>query len=126
MVFIRGICVVALVFAVGACSTWSTSSVKRMPGAPATSRTAPSNIVVTQGGITDREYRVLAEIKARVRKTTIFNADPTREMVNEELRKEASKLGADAVIEVVYGSVNVDPMSWGGLTGRGKAVSYVN
>jgi uncharacterized protein YbjQ (UPF0145 family) len=55
---------------------------------------------------------------------TIFNADPTREMVNQRLRNEAAKLGADAVIQVRYGTVLIGALSLGSLDGRGRAIVF--
>ena len=85
---------------------------------------AASEIIVTEEDITDRAYRVLGDINVTVNKTTIFNADPTREMVNLELREEAHKLNADAVILVRYGSVGIGLVSWGSLDGKGRAIAF--
>ena len=68
---------------------------------------------------------LLGDITATVNKTTIFNADPTQEMVNEKLREKASELGADAVILVRYGNGGMSLMSWGSLEGKGRAVKFV-
>lgn len=67
---------------------------------------------------------MLADIEATVNKTTIFHDDPTPQLVNEKLREEAAKLGADAVILVRYGTVGVSLMSWGSLDGKGRAVVF--
>ena len=45
-------------------------------------------------------------------------------MVDDELRKEAAKIGADAVILVRYGTVGISFMSWGSLDGQGRAVAF--
>ncbi len=123
--------------------TWSTSEVQSKSGSPdsqastadpqgyaapaeAAGRT-PTNaekILVTEGDITDRKYKVVGDLKVTVNKTTIFHADPTRELVAKKLREEAAKLGADAVIIVRYGSVGVSFFSWGSLDGRGRAVAF--
>lgn len=107
------------------CSTWSSSevgNVKQSEAAPV--KTAPQRIVITEGDITDRAYTVLGDISVTVNKTTIFNADPTREMVNAKLREEAANLGADAVIFVRYGTVGISMMSWGSLDGKGRAIKF--
>ena len=88
--------------------------------------TLASKIIVTEDDILDRKYVVLGDIKASVSKTTIFNKDPTNEMVAAELREEAAKLGADAVILVRYGTVGVSMMSWGKLDGNGRAIKFVD
>jgi uncharacterized protein YbjQ (UPF0145 family) len=65
-------------------------------------------------------------VSVTVNKVTIFNADPTRDMVNQRLRNEAAKLGADAVIQVRYGTVGISPLSWGSLDGKGRAIVFEN
>ena len=81
-------------------------------------------IIVTEEDITDKPYRVIGDIDVTVNKTTLFHPDPTRELVNKELREEAYKVGADAVVLVRYGSVGVSMMSWGSLDGKGRAVAF--
>ena len=111
------------------CATWSTSSVdsKSVDTAVSTQvkKTLPSSVVITDKDIPDRKYQSLGDITAAVNKTTIFNADPTQEMVNEKLREKASELGADAVILVRYGNGGMSLMSWGSLEGKGRAVKFV-
>ena len=111
------------------CATWSTSSVDSKSADTAVStqakKTPPSSVVITDKDIPDRKYQSLGDITATVNKTTIFNADPTQEMVNEKLREKASELGADAVILVRYGNGGMSLMSWGSLEGKGRAVIFV-
>ena len=114
-----------LLLALSGCSdTWETSN----SGAPATpvgaAVVAPANVLITEGDVKEA-YTTIKDIKVTVNKTTIFNADPTKTQVNEKLRKEAAKLGADAVILVRYGTVGATPLSWGSLSGSGRAVSRV-
>jgi uncharacterized protein YbjQ (UPF0145 family) len=116
------------------CATWSTSDV--VPAAGAGSATAkqsttvtrpartPDTVLVTEKDITDRPYESLGDITVTVNKTTIFNADPTPELVNQKLREKAAALGADAVIEVRYGTPGISFMSWGSMDGKGRAVAY--
>ena len=112
------------------CATWSHSNVQPASTAPATQPSAsakivdPAKILVTKEDISDKPYTVLADIEATVNKTTIFHDDPTPELVNEKLREEAAKLGADAVILVRYGTVGVSFMSWGSLDGKGRAIVF--
>ena len=111
------------------CATWSTISVDSKSADTAVStqakKTPPSSVVITDKDIPDRKYQSLGDITATVNKTTIFNADPTQEMVNEKLREKASELGADAVILVRYGNGGMSLMSWGSLEGKGRAVKFV-
>ena len=133
----------------GACSTWSHSEVKQTPSTgagqattqsssqsssqskavPAPSeavvKTDPAAIIVSKEDITDRQYKSLGDITVTVNKTTLFHPDPTPALVDKELKEEAAKLGADAVVLVRYGTVGVSFMSWGSLDGQGRAVKFV-
>jgi phage tail protein X len=108
------------------CATWSSGQVSNAkPGVAETKPVKPEAVSLTEGDITDRPYVVLGDVSVAVHKTTVFNADPTRDMVNAKLREDAAKLGADAVIFVRYGTVGISLMSWGSLDGKGRAVQYV-
>ena len=110
--------------ALSGCATWSTSSVDRKEAAAAVTATDPAKVMVTESDMKDRRYVSLGDISVTVNKTTIFNADPTREMVNAKLKEKAAELGADAVILVRYGDGGVSLMSWGSLEGKGRAVRF--
>ncbi len=119
----------ALIVALSGCATWSTANVERAPDAEttATERREPTqgkDILITEKDITDRAYKVLADLEVTVNKTTIFHKNPTRELVADKLREEAAKIGADAVILVRYGTVGIGLMSWGSLEGRGRAIAF--
>jgi PBP1b-binding outer membrane lipoprotein LpoB len=107
------------------CATWSHSSIEESKGTAAIARTAksPSAVTVTEGDI-NRPYTVIGDISVTVNKTTVFHPDPTRELVNLELQKEAAAKGADAVIFTRYGNVGISLMSWGSLEGKGRAVAF--
>ena len=118
------------------CASWSTSSVdKNGTGTPAVTSAAaatvvqptnPAKIQISDNDVVDRRYASLGDVTVTVNKTTIFNADPTREMVNDKLREKAAELGADAVILVRYGSGGISLMSWGSLEGKGRAIKFAN
>lgn len=113
----------ALTLALGACSpSWHTSSVDKIDGVDRAPTNAAS-ITVTESDLT-RPYVVLGDLDVTVRKRSLFDADPTRETVNEALREEAAELGADAVILVRYGNVGLSVVSYAALDGRGRAVAY--
>lgn len=124
----KSFCILALTAGLGGCATWSTSTVDR--AAPASKaavvQTVASEMKLTEGDITDRKYESLGDIAVTVNKTTLFHPDPTREMVNEKLKDEAAKLGANAVIFVRYGDGGVSLFSWGSLEGKGRAIRYVD
>lgn len=111
------------------CATWSSGEATK-DGKPVEiavsgdNQKNPESVELIEGDIKDRKYTVLAELEVVVNKTTIFNADPTPEMAGKKLQEEAALLGADAVIQVRYGSAGVSVMSWGSLEGRGRAVKF--
>jgi hypothetical protein len=123
--FIRVTIAVGLLAALGACADgWSTSQVTPQAAAAGRAPTPVDQIQVIEGDVADKPYKSLGEVSVTVNKTTLFNADPTREMVNQRLRQQAAKLGADAVIQVRYGTVGVSALSWGSLDGKGRAIAY--
>ena len=127
----RNILLISAMLVFGGCATWSTSDVTdnkntKVYTTVMEAQKMPRNIVVTEADITDHKYKVLGDIEVTVNKTTIFNEDPTREQVNEKLKEEAAKLGADAVILVRYGTVGISLLSWGSLNGKGRAIVFVD
>jgi basic membrane lipoprotein Med (substrate-binding protein (PBP1-ABC) superfamily) len=109
----------------GACSDgWATTQVTPTAAAAGRAATPADKIQIFEGDITDRPYKSLGDVSATVNKVSIMNADPTREMVNARLKTEAAKLGADAVIQVRYGTVGMAALSWGALDGKGRAIAY--
>lgn len=127
----RYIFLVIMLFVINGCSSWSTSNVKNTEAntetvsKAATEEIDPASILITDEDISDREYKIIGDIEVTVRKTTIFNKDPTPEMVEDKLRLKAAELGADAVILVRYGDVGVSLISWGALNGKGRAIQFV-
>ena len=63
----------------------------------------------------DRPYRELGPVKVRVGARSAFSKSKTIEDVNVKLRKQALKMGANAVINVRYGR-GVSMTSWKALT----------
>jgi hypothetical protein len=124
---LSGYAVLAIALATAGCGTWSTASVEPATGAPAptsASAKSPAQVTVTENDVTDRPYTSLGDISVTVRKATIFDKDPTREKVNEELQEQAAKLGADAVVLARYGTVGIGFMSWGQMDGQGRAIQF--
>jgi hypothetical protein len=124
-------CVGALSLA--GCASWSTANVDTSsadsPRAPAVAvaatKKSAAEIQLTDKDVLDHKYISLGDVSVTVNKTTIFNADPTPEMVNQKLRERAAEMGADAVILVRHGKGGVSLMSWGSLEGKGRAVKFV-
>jgi hypothetical protein len=115
----------AVALGLAACADgWATTQVSSKPDTAARAAKTSDQILIVEGDITDRPYKSLGDVSVTVNKVTIFNADPTPEMVNQRLRTEAAKLGADAVIQVRYGTVGISAFSWGSLDGKGRAVAF--
>ncbi len=123
--FVRVVIVSGMLALLGACADgWATTSVAPQTAAAGRTATPVDKIQILEGDVADRPYKSLGDVSVTVNKVTIFNADPTREMVNQRLRAEAAKLGADAVIQVRYGTVGISALSWGSLDGKGRAIAY--
>jgi hypothetical protein len=75
--------------------------------------------------LTDRPYKVLGEVKAGVRKATVFSKSPSQKKIYEELWERGKKLGADAVIKASYGDAKVSLMSWGQSDATGVAIKFL-
>ena len=74
--------------------------------------------------IKDRPYQVIGEVKAGVRKATVFSKSPSQAKIYRELWERAEKLGADAVINASYGDAHMTAMSWGKANATGTAIRF--
>ena len=119
--------IIACAFLQSGCATRSSAKLVSGPQEPITQIQAvsPESVQMFEGDVLDRQYTVLGDIQASVSKTTVFNKDPTNDMVAKKLREEAAKMGADAVIFVRYGTVGISFTSWGKLDGTGRAIKFV-
>jgi uncharacterized protein YbjQ (UPF0145 family) len=75
--------------------------------------------------ITDRKYEVIGEIKAGVRKGTVFSKEASQAKIYKELWERAEKKGADAVINAKYGDSHISAFSWGKTNATGTAIRFV-
>jgi hypothetical protein len=80
---------------------------------------------VTAGDVTDRPYRVLGEVRASVRKATIFSGAPSQAHVYRELWERAERMHADAVINARFGDSHITALSWGARTATGQAIKFL-
>ena len=80
---------------------------------------------VTDADITDRPYHIVGEVRAEVRKATIFSRAPSRDHVFRELWERAQRLGADAVVNARSGNARVTALSWGSRRSTGQAVKFL-
>lgn len=76
--------------------------------------------------ITDRPYEVVGEVKAGVRKATLFSKEASQAKIYKELWERAEKLKADAVINAKYGESHVSAMSWGKTNATGTAIRFTD
>ncbi|SFP47129.1 heavy metal-binding domain-containing protein [Sphingomonas rubra] len=74
--------------------------------------------------ITDRPYTVIGEIKAGVRKATVFSKEASQKKIYGELWERAEKMNADAVINAKYGDSHVSALSWGKTNATGTAIRF--
>ena len=84
-----------------------------------------NDVVLSETHIKGKKYTSLGPISVDIKKTSIFNADPTEEMANELLKKKAKAMGADAVINVRYDS-GIGLLTWGYIEATGIAVRFIN
>jgi uncharacterized protein YbjQ (UPF0145 family) len=75
--------------------------------------------------ITDKPYKVLGEVKAGVRKATVFSKEVSQAKVYRNLWERGEKLGADAVINAKYGESHMSVMSWGKTNATGTAIKFL-
>lgn len=80
-------------------------------------------IPVTTAG-TNRPHVVLENMTATARQITVFGKVPTNADVDNDLRKRAAELDADAVVNVRYGQQGVGLVSWSQISGEGQAIRY--
>lgn len=74
--------------------------------------------------ITDRPYEVVGEVKAGVRKATVFSKEASQKKIYKELWERAEKLKADAVINAKYGESHISAFSWGKTNATGTAIRF--
>lgn len=74
--------------------------------------------------ITDRPYEVIGEVKAGVRKATIFSKKASPAKIYRELWERGEKMGADAVINAKFGNSHVTAVSWGKTNATGTAIRF--
>jgi len=111
-------------------SPLGTAPVAAAPAAPpvlAASVSAPSGAAMIQLSDQDihgRPYQVLGEISSEAHQTSMFPKKSNRDLLDEDLRAKAARMGADAVIQIKYTNSNA-MFSKKGSTAVGKAVKFI-
>ena len=102
----------------------ATALLAAMPAMAQQARLAAEIVLVqgpSQGQV--QGYRVLGNVRAEIHQKSMIAKTPARELADQQLRAEAAKLGADAVVEIKY--ENNSPMfSKKGFIAVGKAVKF--
>lgn len=110
-----------MVMAMGTAGAQDAKAPPAAAGAP-----TEAGVPVYAGDIPDRPYRVIGEVKAGVRKATIFSKSSSEAKIYRELWERARKMGADAVINAKYGEAHVTAISWGKTNATGTAVVFTD
>jgi Putative heavy-metal-binding len=103
-------------------ATDSTVSGQRIESRP--SRNSGDVLIYDEASKPARPYTVVANVKVWGRILTAVSSRPTRGDVDEELRAKATKLGADAVINVHYHTSRAGVWPRGQMTATGQAVIF--
>ena len=82
-------------------------------------------VPVTSADITDRPYRVVAEVSKEVRRATVFSKNASDDKVFRELWEEAQEHDADAVVNAHLGDARVTALSWGSRRATGQAIKFL-
>ncbi len=118
----RGLFVTIIILTVSGCASYRTSSnINSENFLPLDSN---ARVIITEGTLSGRKYRVIGPIEVTVKKLTVFHKSPTTEQANEALKEKARAMGADAVIEVTYDS-GVGFTSWGYIEAKGTGVKLL-
>jgi len=113
-----------LVIVLAAVGIAAGAAAKDKPARPFVVVNEAVGVPVFAGDITDRPYTVVGEVKAGVRKATIFSKKASEAKIYRELWERARKLGADAVINAGYGNAHVTAVSWGKTNATGTAIKF--
>jgi uncharacterized protein YbjQ (UPF0145 family) len=107
-----------------AATTFSVAAVAKVEGKPPVTVKGEFGVPVFADDLKGRKYVVIGEVKAGVRKATIFSKQSSQRKVYRELWERAEKMGADAVINARFGNAHVTVMSWGQTNATGTAIKF--
>lgn len=85
---------------------------------------SPEAVVITEGDITDRPYRIVGDVSVSVKKVGIVDRPPIEVKAENALRTKAVEMGADAVILVHYDRHGFNGLSMGRIDATGRAVVF--
>jgi uncharacterized protein YbjQ (UPF0145 family) len=81
-------------------------------------------VPVIAGDLPYRPHTVIGEVKAGVRKATVFREATSEKKVFKELWERAEPMEADAVINASYGNSHVTAISWDKTNATGTAIKF--
>ncbi len=113
---------IAVAFSVAGCNTWSTTNIEQSARKAPVTETQVSQVMLSPAPFDPAKQAKIQDLKVAVNKTTAFHPEPTVELVQQKLREDAAKLGANAVMEVKISEPQVSWVSWGSRYGTGVAV----
>lgn len=79
-------------------------------------------IVLSDWDIVERAYTIIGDIRVEESSWNPFRS--TKEALQQKLREEALKIGADGVIFIVYGPVKKTWYQKEGMQAKGKAIRF--
>ena len=85
---------------------------------------SPEAIIITEGDITNRPYRIVGDVSVSVKKVGIVDRPPIEVKAETAIRAKAAELGADAVILVRYDRHGFTGLSMGRIDATGRAVVF--
>jgi hypothetical protein len=80
-------------------------------------------IVVTDADFAGRRYTRVGEVRSEVHQKSMFPKIPSHDLLNADLKAQALKLGADAVVQVKYDMHNALTSTKGDIA-TGVAVRF--
>jgi len=91
---------------------------------PAQAAASSAEVVITEGDITNRPYRIIGDVSLTVKKVGIVDRPPIEEKAQLALRAKAVEMGADAIILVRYDRHGFTGLSMGRIDVTGRAVVF--
>jgi hypothetical protein len=86
-------------------------------------QTDPATIAVFTSDI-DQPYDVLGDLEITLRQRSAFGEMPTKDKAVLELRQQAARIGAHAIVLLSFGEMGMSWWSYNELKGHGRAVRF--
>jgi hypothetical protein len=93
-------------------------------GSALAAASSPEAVIITEGDITDKPYKIIGDISLTVKKVGIVDRPPIDVKAENALRAKAVEMGADAVILVRYDKQGFTGLSMGRIDATGRAVVF--